>query len=139
MENKLIEILEHELNEFYTAQFNQLIDFVKKDIQVEIIDDSKFGPISGRFNFIKQMIWVNSDLPKKSMFFTLMHEYGHFLTFRDYITKFNIDPFEYGADIKRRELGAYFHGWKFIKNSGVKISKNDWREFHLEMLDEYGV
>ena len=135
----LEEILEQELDKFYTIEFNQLIDVVRKDIQVEIIDNSVFGPISGRFNFLEQMIWVNKDLPKKSMFFTLIHEYGHFLTFRDYITKFGVDPFKYGADIRRRELGAYFHGWKFIKNNSVKISKNDWREFHLEMLDEYGV
>ena len=62
------------------------------------------------------------------MFLTLLHEYGHFLTFRDYIYKHNICPYEYGRNILKRELGAYYHGWKYIKCNSIKITKKAWKE-----------
>ena len=127
------------VDDFYCEEFNVLKLKIQKEINVEIIDSSKFGDIGGRFNFLKQIIYVNSEQSNEIMFLTLLHEYGHFLTFRDYIYKHNICPYEYGRNILKRELGAYYHGWKFIKYNSIGVSKKRWREHHIQILKDYGV
>jgi hypothetical protein len=118
-----------------SKDFYLLLELVEKDIPVKLVQKTDFF---GRFNFLDMIIYINTEEPK-DIFLTLMHEYGHFLTYRDNILKFKIDPFEYGTDIRRRELGAYYHGWKFIKNNNVKISKLKWRNFHKEILNTYSL
>ena len=131
--------IKESVDDFYYEEFNILKSEIQKDIKVEIINNSEFGDIGGRFNFLKQIIYVNSEQSNENMFLTLLHEYGHFLTFRDYIYKHNICPYEYGRNILKRELGAYYHGWKYIKSNSIKVSKNKWREHHIQILKDYGV
>ena len=135
----MIDLIIKDIDNFYDGEFNLLKEKVKKNIKVEIIDSSKFGDVGGRFNFLKQIIYVNSEQSNENMFLTLLHEYGHFLTFRDYIYVYNVCPYEYGRNILKRELGAYYHGWKFIKSNSIKVSKNKWREHHIQILKDYVV
>jgi hypothetical protein len=131
--------IKREVEIFYENEFRLLMLEIENDIKVEIIDNSKFGDIGGRFNFLKQIIYVNSQQSNENMFLTLLHEYGHFLTFRDYIYKHNICPYEYGKNVLKRELGAYYHGWKYIKTNSIKVSKKIWKEHHIQILKDYGV
>jgi hypothetical protein len=135
----MVDLIVKEIDNFYMNEFNLLKEEVQKNIKVKIIDSSKFGDIGGRFNFLKQIIYVNQEQSKENMFLTLLHEYGHFLTFRDYIYKHNICPYEYGGNILKRELGAYYHGWKYIKSNSIKVSKKIWKEHHIQILKDYGV
>jgi hypothetical protein len=128
-----------EIENFYENEFRLLKLEIENDIKVEIIDNSKFGDIGGRFNFLNQIIYVNSQQSNEIMFLTLLHEYGHFLTFRDYIHRHNICPYEYGKNILKRELGAYYHGWKYIKSNSIKVSKKIWKEHHIQILKDYDV
>ena len=131
--------INREVERFYENEFRLLMLEIENDIKVEIIDNSKFGDIGGRFNFLNQIIYVNSQQSNENMFLTLLHEYGHFLTFRDYICKHNICPYEYGKNVLKRELGAYYHGWKYIKTNSIKVSKKIWKEHHIQILKDYGV
>lgn len=121
----------------YEYMFYKLFYKLKKNIDIELVDDS-IMLVSGRFNYKKMKIFINNDgRTFRDMYTTLLHEYGHYLSYINYILKFNIDVETYGENIIKRELGAYYNGWKFIKQESIDVTKEIWRNKHKQIFDIY--
>lgn len=118
----------------YGREFRKLLKIIRKEIDVIIVrTDVEYY---GRFNYKKMKIFIKKTDSHKQMYLTLIHEFGHYLSYKN-LLKFNLDVIEYGKNYKKRELGAYFYGWKFIKNNKLKIRKIEWRQYHSDIFDKY--
>lgn len=118
----------------YGSEFRKLLKLIRQDIDViTVYRDVEYH---GRFNYKKMKIFIKKSDDYKQMYFTLIHEFGHYISYNN-LLKFNEDVIEYGKNYTKRELDAYFQGWRFIKNNNLQIRKIEWRQFHYEIFDRY--
>ena len=116
----------------YTEAIEKLIDIIESKYNFKVIKYCFDLPenVVGRIDYQKQLIMLNEPTAKEALM-TLCHEFGHLISFIKYG--------DYEQPPKpERERWAYLYGWKIVCQYNLKnlISKQDWKEHHIDEIEE---
>ena len=116
----------------YTEAIERLINIIESKYNFKVIKYCFDLPenVVGRIDYKNRLIMLNEPTAKEALM-TLCHEFGHLISFAKYGDREQPSK-------SKRELWAYFYGWKIVCRYNLKnlISKQDWKEHHKDEIEE---
>lgn len=109
----------------YSQIINDLVSYIEnKGFKVILFSDEIPSDVAGRIFYIEQQIHISPEIDAEEAMYTLIHEGGHMLSFIRLHKQQGLPQ----PTVEKREQYALQYGWKIIRDLGLPITKEMWRE-----------
>lgn len=109
---------------FYYCYFKFLENYLNEN-GIKVINFSSILPddVVGRIYYYEDEIHINASNTKEG-FYALLHEAGHWLSFKRY----KAGLLKGAKEANVREIYSYLFGWVIVKQLGFDITKTEYKE-----------